>query len=589
MTDRRRAGLRLERRSTPSLRNWKSAEQAEAGRKLPREVVLDCGWGRLLFAHTFSDNRRLAAALREEREDKRDIAFYLRDPHVVLALAPQALFLDPSHTYRLWLHSWLPGRVRLRTIAIRKLRTRRDAEAINRIYASRHMVEVDPEFIWRRRKARELTYLVAEDVQRKEIVGTVTGVDHAEAFGDPENGSSLWCLAVDPRATQPGIGRALVAHLADHYLARGRAFVDLSVMHDNNQAIALYEKMGFQRVPVFTLKNKNPINEQLYTAPAPHEGLNPYAKIIVDQALRRGISVDVLDADQGYFTLGFGGRSIICRESLTELTSAIAMSRCDDKRVTARVLAGAGLDVPEQLLAGDEDEENDFLKRHKEVVVKPARGEQGRGITVGITRRRDLRRAIRDARAACDDVLLEPRVAGEDLRIVVIDFEVVAAAVRRVPEIVGDGQRTVRELIEKLSRRREAATQGESRIPLDAQTRRVVRAQGYGLDDVAEHGVRIAARHTANLHTGGTLHDVTDDLSPVLHDAACEAARALDIPVVGLDLMVPTVSGDDYTIIEANERVGLANHEPRPTAQRFIDLLFPQTHKKERTRGKTQD
>lgn len=589
MIDRRRAGIRLERRNAPSLRNWQAADNAEAGRKLPKEVILDCGWGRLLFAHTFADNRRLANALREESEDRRDIAFYLRDPHVVLALAPQALFLDPSHTYRLWLANWLPGRVRLRTIAIRKLRTRTDSEAINKIYASRQMVEVDPAFIWRSRKSRAMTYLVAEDVQSGEIVGTVTGVDHAEAFDDPENGSSLWCLAVDPRATQPGIGRALVAHLADHYLARGRAFVDLSVMHDNTQAIALYEKMGFQRVPVFTLKNKNPINEQLYTAPAANDGLNPYAKIIVDEARRRGIAVDVYDAEQGYFTLSFGGRSIICRESLTELTTAIAMSRCDNKRVTSNVLRDAGLRVPGQLRAGDESQERAFLKRHRELVVKPARGEQGRGITVGVSRWRDLQRAIREARKSCDEVVLEQLCDGEDLRIVVIDFDVVAAAVRRPPEVVGDGKLTIEALIGKSSRRRATATGGESRIPIDAETRRVVRGQGYTLADVLASGERIKVRKTANLHTGGTLHDVTDRLSAVLHDAACEAARALDIPVVGLDLVVPSVDGDAYTIIEANERVGLANHEPQPTAQRFVDLLFPQTLKKEKRRGKTRD
>ncbi len=55
------------------------------------------------------------------------------------------------------------------------------------------------------------------------------------------------------------------------------------------------------------------------------------------------------------------------------------------------------------------------------------------------------------------------------------------------------------------------------------------------------------------------------------------AAQALEIPVVGLDLAVPDVEGPEYAIIEANERPGLANHEPQPTAERFIDLLFPQT------------
>lgn len=584
MSTKGRASSRLERRNAPSLRNWQTPSRGA----LPADVVIDCGWGRLVFAHTFADNRKLAETLAAERPDTRDIAFYLRDPHVVLAQSPQSLFLDPSHTYRLWLANWLPGRITLRTIIVRRLRAKSDAEAINRIYAGRRMVPVDPDFIWDHRAARELTYIMAEDAQTGEIVGTVTGVDHAEAFDDPENGSSLWCLAVDPRATQPGIGRALVAHLADHFLARGRAFLDLSVMHDNTAAIALYERMGFQRVPVFTLKTKNPINEKLYTAPVTEGRLNPYARIIVDEARRRGISVDVLDQDNGYFSLSFGGRAVICRESLTEMTSAIAMSRCDNKVVSKRVLADAGLHTPEHMLAGDEEAERKFLRRHGRVVVKPVHGEQGHGVSVGITRWRELTRALRVAKRVCDEVMIEQMVQGEELRIVVIDFQVVAAAIRRPPEISGDGKHTVAELIEKQSRRRAAATDGESRVPIDSETRRVVRQQGHGLDDVPAEGENIRVRSTANLHTGGTLHDVTDALSGVFHDAACEAARALDIPVVGLDLIVDAVDGNAYCFIEANERPGLANHEPQPTAQRFIDLLFPLTVPKDAPRAKTR-
>ncbi len=88
-------------------------------------------------------------------------------------------------------------------------------------------------------------------------------------------------------------------------------------------------------------------------------------------------------------------------------------------------------------------------------------------------------------------------------------------------------------------------------------------------------GERLAVRRTANLHTGGTLEDVTDQLHPELKEAAVRAARALDIPVVGLDLLVPGADQPDHVFIEANERVGLANHHPQPTAERFIDLLFP--------------
>ncbi len=96
-------------------------------------------------------------------------------------------------------------------------------------------------------------------------------------------------------------------------------------------------------------------------------------------------------------------------------------------------------------------------------------------------------------------------------------------------------------------------------------------------------GEVLAVRKTANLHTGGTIHDVTENLHPHLCVEAERAAEVLDIPVVGFDFLVPDVSEPDYVIIEANERPGLANHEPQPTAERFIDLLFPQTRSDRRT------
>ncbi len=558
---------------SPSLKNWGEVPRTQDGKKLPDDVVIACGWGRLLFGHTFRDPQLLVDTLLREQEPDRDIALYLRDPHVVLALAPQRLFLDPSHTYRLWLAGYRHA-TRPRCVEVRRVASQDDVSAMNRILAASGMVRVKPAFVWAQRHARALMHLVATD-HRGNVVGTVTGVDHRLAFDDPENGSSLWSLAVDPQADVPGIGEALTRHLAEHYQARGRAFMDLSVLHDNEQAIGLYEKLGFQRVPVFCLKTKNAVNERLYTGPEQPPALNPYAKIIIDEAMRRGIAVEVLDEAQAYFRLSWGGRSILCRESLTELTTAVAMSRCQDKAVTRRVVMQRGLSVPDQIQAGSDERNASFLQRHERVVVKPANGEQGHGVTVDVRTPEDLQAAI--ARAGDGPVLIEQYVAGEDLRLVVIDHRVVAAAVRRPPEIVGTGDHSVRELIAKLSRRREAATGGESKIPLDDETERVVAGQGYGLDSVLENGKRLVVRKTANLHTGGTIHDVTDHVHRALCEAAVEASRALDIPVTGIDFVVQRVTEPDYWFIEANERPGLANHEPQPTAERFVDLLFPQT------------
>jgi Amino acid permease/RimK-like ATP-grasp domain len=158
-----------------------------------------------------------------------------------------------------------------------------------------------------------------------------------------------------------------------------------------------------------------------------------------------------------------------------------------------------------------------------------------------------------------------------------IDHKVVAAALRRPAEVVGTGHHTVRELIDAQSRRRAAATGGESRIPLDDITEATVREAGWSFDDVLPEGVRLRVRRTANLHQGGTIHDVTAEVNPELCTVAVTAADAIGIPVTGIDLLVPDVTGTEYVFIEANERPGLANHEPQPTAQAFVDFLFPQS------------
>jgi len=544
----------------------------------PVNVGLDCGWGTLHFASTYDSPEVLAEQMRKEGPGRRDIAFYVKEPHVMLSAAPLELFLDPSHAYRLNLATYRPARPRRMGFTVRRLSSLEDAEAVNTIYRSRGMVPVRPDFFWKKRDSRAFSYLVAEDDLTGEIIGTVTGIDHYRAFGDPQHGSSLWCLAVGPQCRHSGVGEQLIRRLAEILSARGVATLDLSVLHDNELAIQLYEKLGFRREPIFTLKRKNPINERLFAGPAPDdEDLNPYALIIVKEAWRRGIDVELIDAAGGFFRLTYGGRSIRCRESLSELTSAVAMSICDDKAVSRRAVERAGVAVPDEAEVADSEGIAEMLKRHDRVVVKPARGEQGRGISVGLTAGDDIEAAYRSAREVCDRVLVEEFVSGDDLRLVVIDHRLVAAAVRKPARVFGDGKATMRELIEKHSRRRAAATGGESVIEIDADVERCLRDADLTLDNVVEEGREVAVRRTANLHTGGTIHDVTDHVHPALVDAAVRVSRAIDIPVVGVDLIVRSHREPEYRFIEANERPGLANHEPQPTAERFVDLLFPQS------------
>jgi GNAT-family acetyltransferase (TIGR03103 family) len=544
---------------------------------MANDVVIEMGWGRLIFGQTFADPAILAEVLRYEGPGRRDICMYAREPHVLVSMAPAELFIDPSHTYRLRFSDETEPPPAPPGFTVRSLERPEDAEEINRVYMRCGMVPAPVEVLWdNSERSDALDYLVAVRDDDGSLLGTVTGVDHRRLFDDPENGSSLWTLAVDPTSSLPGVGAALTRILAGLYRERGRAYLDLSVAHDNGAAIALYEKLGFERVPVMAVKRKNAINEPLFTHPPETvDDLNPYARIIADEAMRRGIWVEVLDAEAGEMRLSHGGRSVITRESLSEYTSAVAMARCDDKRLTRRLVSEAGIQVPKGRLATFDEHDHAFLDEAGDVVVKPTRGEQGKGITVGVDGREELDAALARAREEHPAVLIEQRAPGDDLRLVVIDGKVVAAALRRPAEILGTGHHKIGELIEAQSRRRAAATGGESRIPIDAVTEATVAEAGYSFDDVLPEGQVLRVRRTANLHQGGTIHDVTATVNPQLCEVAVTAADAIGIPVTGVDLLVPDVTAPDYVFIEANERPGLANHEPQPTAKAFVDFLFP--------------
>ncbi len=553
------------------------ASPEELVREMADNTVLELGWGRLIFGQTFEDPDKLAAVLQQEEQGRRDICIYARESHVLVAKSPAELFIDPSHTYRWRLHADDPQSPEPVGFSVRPLRDHAEADEMNRVYVRCAMVPAPTELIWNNHlHCDAVQYLVAVRDDDGSVVGTVTGVDHKRLFNDPEDGSSLWSLAVDPTASLPGIGAALTRTQAAIFRERGRAYLDLSVAYDNEAAIALYEKLGFQRVPVLAVKRKNAINEPLFTpARETVDDLNPYARIIADEAMRRGIHIEVLDAETGEMRLSFGGRSVVTRESLSEYTSAVAMSRCDDKRLTRRIVSEAGIVVPKGRLATFDAEDHAFLAEVGDVVVKPTRGEQGKGITVGVDSDEALDAALARAREQHPEVLIEQRAPGDDLRLVVIDGKVIAAALRKPAAIIGTGKHTIRELIETQSRRRAAATGGESRIPLDDVTEATVAEAGWSFDDVLPEGERLRVRKTANLHQGGTIHDVTAIVHPELCRVGVAAAEAIGIPVTGIDLLVPDVTRDEYVFVEANERPGLANHQPQPTAQAFIDFLFP--------------
>ena len=536
------------------------------------DVVLELGWGRLIFGQTFADPEKLAEVLRRrEARPPRHLHLPPRIARADRAGARRVVHRPQPHLPVAFRRGRRPCGPRHRPGSrVRTLATTADADAINRVYVRCGMVPAPTTVIWDNHRAttRSTTWSPWTTTTASAVVGTVTGVDHERLFGDPEGGSSLWCLAVDPTTGLPGVGAALTRELADDVPRPGpRLPGSVGDARQRGRDRALREA-GLRPGSGAGVKRKNAINEPLFTpAPETVDDLNPYARIIADEAMRRGIRVEVLDAEAGEMRLSHGGRSVITRESLSEFTSAVAMSRCDDKRLTRRIVGEAGVVVPRGRLATFDDGDHEFLAEVGDVVVKPARGEQGKGITVGVGSAAELDAALARAREQHPEVLIEQRAPGDDLRLVVIDGKVVAAALRMPAEVIGSGHAHRR----RTDRGPEPPPRGRHRRRIAHPRRR--RHRGHRRARRAGHsttccprvsGCGCAAprtctgRHHPRRHRRGEPRSCAE--------VAVTAAEAIGIPVTGIDLLVPDVDRRRVRV-HRGQRAARAG-QPRAAAHR---------------------
>ena len=172
-----------------------------------------------------------------------------------------------------------------------------------------------------------------------------------------------------------------------------------------------------------------------------------YTTTITQEARRRGIGIEVIDAEMPIFILKHGDRKIRCYNSLTDRVGAVAFYMAHDKHLTNVFLARYGFSVPRQIKYSRLDKAVAFLEKYKSLVVKPCREWGGRGVAVAVTTMADLKCAIERARKFSEDVVVEQYVEGVDHRLIVVDGCFVAAIRREPAFVVGNGVSSIRYLI----------------------------------------------------------------------------------------------------------------------------------------------
>ncbi|OIR02468.1 cyanophycin synthetase [mine drainage metagenome] len=297
------------------------------------------------------------------------------------------------------------------------------------------------------------------------------------------------------------------------------------------------------------------------------ERLGPSTGSIVQAAVSRGIPVRRLT--QGSLVqFGWGSRQRRIQAAETDRSSAIAETIAQDKELTKRLLDAAGVSVPKGRPVTDIDDAwAAMCEIGGAVVVKPQDGNQGKGVTVNVVTRDHLNIAYSAAAEISSEVLVERYIPGHDFRLLVVGDQVVAAARREPPQVVGDGVLSVRELVEQVNsdpRRGDGHATSLTKIRFDEIAFARLAVQGYSADAVPAKGARVILRNNANLSTGGTATDVTDDVHPQMAASAVAAAQMIGLDVCGVDVVCDSVlhpmEEQGGGIVEVNAAPGLRMH-----------------------------
>jgi cyanophycin synthetase len=316
--------------------------------------------------------------------------------------------------------------------------------------------------------------------------------------------------------------------------------------------------------------------------------LGPSTQSIVSEAKSRGIPVIRLN-NESYVQLGFGNRQRRFQATIIDSTSAIGVEIADDKKRTKELLSRMGIPVPEGYSVETLPEALEAAdKIGYPVVIKPIVGNHGRGITANIGDPADLEVSFHHAKRFSEKLVVEKFLLGADYRILVINGKFAAAARRDPAYIIGDGESTIKQLIEKTNldpNRGFGHEKTLTRIKIDYMTERLLRQRHLTLQSVIPKDEKLYLKSTANLSSGGIAIDVSDEVHPMTKTISERISQIIGLNLIGIDLITEDhripLSDHNGGVIEVNAAPGFRMHlnpfegKSRDVAGAVVDMLFP--------------
>jgi len=319
-----------------------------------------------------------------------------------------------------------------------------------------------------------------------------------------------------------------------------------------------------------------------------NERLGPSTGSIIEEALSRGMPWLRLNK-YSLCQIGYGMNQKRIQATVSSDTSSIGVEIACDKEDTKHLLEQANISIPK----GDIVRRESSLQSAVDyvgypLVIKPIDGNHGRGITVNIQDWESALAGFKAAKEVSSSVIIEKYITGDDYRLLVIDYKLVAAAKRTPAHVMGNGKSSIQELIDEVNsdpRRGYGHEKVLTAINVNEITENIIESAGYTLDTILKKDEVLNLKDTANLSTGGTATDVTDIVHPENIFMAERIARVVGLDICGIDLMTSDVSKPvsvtGGAVLEVNAGPGFRMHLapteglPRNVAAHVMDMLFP--------------
>jgi len=316
--------------------------------------------------------------------------------------------------------------------------------------------------------------------------------------------------------------------------------------------------------------------------------LGPSTGCIVEEAAKRGIPYIRLNK-QSLVQLGYGVHQKRIRATIASTTSNIAVDIACDKEETKNLLEAAEIPVPKgTVIRTEAGLEEAVAKFGYPLVIKPIDGNHGKGNTTNITTWEQALKAFEAAKQYSRSVIVEKFITGVDFRVLVINYKFICAALRTPASVIGDGVHTIQWLIDETNkdpRRGYGHEKVLTQITIDQFTQKMLDEKGYTLETIPPKDELVLLKPTANLSTGGTSTDVTDEVHPVNIFLAERIAKIIGLDICGIDIMAPDLRAPIYenggAVLEVNAAPGFRMHIepaeglPRNVAEPVINMLFP--------------